>query len=261
MKKIIFSILCVFSLNAKSLVVLEPAAVEILLALGAKDDIKAIAKPSSLDIYPIELSTKLDSVGTYIRPNIEKIVALKPDLVIAGHHSVSIKQDLDNFGVKTLLLEANTLNDMKENIKTLSNLVGKKDSGDLMIKELADSIKTIKDERLKGKKVLFIFSSNPLMLFCSNNLANDLIKELDMINVCDKKEQTLIVNMEYILSKNPDYIVYMGNDDGAILQNPMLKHTKAYKNGKTIRISSSKILRASPRVVLVLKELKDEFLK
>lgn len=261
MKKIF--IICFLSVFvfANKLVVLEPSAVEILLALKAKEEIVGIAKPSTLDIYPKEESQTLKSVGTYIKPSIEKIVSLKPSLVIAGHHSINVKQDLENFKIDTMLLNANTLKDLKENIKKLGKLVNKENEANDLVLKLENDINSLKDDKLKNKKVLFVFSSNPLMLFCGNNLANDLITELGMVNVCDKKEQTLIVNPEYIIGKNPDYIIYIGSDNAVFLQNPLLKHTNAYKNNKVIKISGSKILRASPRVVIVLNELKNELLK
>lgn len=261
MKKILVLLVLSIFANASRLIVLEPSAVEILLALKAKEQIVAIAKPSTLDIYPKEESETLESVGTYIRPSIEKIVSLRPDLVIAGHHSVSVKQDLENFKINTMLLNANTLKDLKENIKSLGKLVDKNEAANELVAKLESDINALKDDELKGKKVLFIFSSNPLMLFCGNNLANDLILELGMSNVCDKKEQTLIVNPEYIIGKNSDYIIYLGTDDAVFLQNPLLKHTKAYKNNKIIKVPSSKILRASPQITLVLEDLKKELLK
>lgn len=66
MKKILIALLSASFALAKGLVVLDPAAVEIIYALGAQDQIAAIATTSMSKIRPETETAKLPSVGTYV---------------------------------------------------------------------------------------------------------------------------------------------------------------------------------------------------
>ncbi|MBZ7986673.1 ABC transporter substrate-binding protein [Campylobacter canadensis] len=253
MKKIILLFLSAILLNAKSLVVLEPSAVEILLKLGAKDNILAIAKTQSSKIEPEYLSKDLDSVGTYIRVNMEKIISLNPDLVLYSHHSLNVEQ-LDKFNIKRKSIEANNLEDIKQNIKFLAQISNKESNGEKLLLEFNNYLSKTKNV-IKNKSAIIVFSANPLMLFCSNNLANDVINHIGVKNICTQKEQSPIVNIEYILSSNPDVIIYFGNKEELIKQYPLLKLSKAYKDNKILTSNSASLLRASYNITKTISTL------
>lgn len=255
MKKILLSLLILVNLNANKLVVLEPSAVEILYELDSFNNILAIANTTTSTIYPEDKTKQLLSVGTYTRPNIEKIIELKPDIVITSQHSLGLEK-LKEFNIKILDFKANSFKELKNNIAKLGEITNKKDKAQEIIKEFELGIKEFHN-LAKDKTAMFIFSSNPIMLFCDNNLANDVIKAFGMKNICDLKEQTPIVNKEYIISKNPDYIFYFNDGDLKIISN-FLKHTKAFKNNNLIKTNSSSMLRASPRIIINMKELSKE---
>ena len=69
------------------IVVLDPAVVEMVYLLGGEDKLVGIAKLERSKIWPEEKTEKVESVGTFINPSLEKIIALKPDLVIESFHS------------------------------------------------------------------------------------------------------------------------------------------------------------------------------
>ena len=69
------------------IVVLDPAVIEMVYLLGGEDKIVGIARLENSKIWPEEKTKKLESVGTFINPSLEKIIALKPDLVITAFHS------------------------------------------------------------------------------------------------------------------------------------------------------------------------------
>lgn len=253
MKKIILFFLSVILLNARNLIVLEPSAVEILLKLGAKDNILAIAKTQNSKIEPEYLSKDLDSVGTYIKVNMEKIISLHPDLVLYGHHSLNIEQ-LNKFNIKTKKIEANSLENIKENIKFLAKISNKEYEGKKLLLEFNNYLSKTKDI-IKDKNAIIIFSANPLMLFCSNNLANDVLNHIGVKNICTQKEQSPIVNIEYVLNSNPDIIIYFGKKDELIKQYPLLKFSKAYKNNKIITSNLASLLRASYNITKTMATL------
>ena len=75
-----------------SMVVLDPASVEILYMIGAEDEILAI--PDMKNIKPIEKTSRLTKVGTFTYPNVEKIISLKPKRVILTSYSIGLTEQL-----------------------------------------------------------------------------------------------------------------------------------------------------------------------
>ena len=157
MKKILFSALLSAQIAfCANLVVLDPAAIEMIYSLGAQDQIKAIAKTSMSKIWPADEVAKLPSVGGYIKPNLEKIVALKPDLVIASYHSTSTADELKNLGIKSMVLNANSIDEICTNLDKIAQIVEKKGKSS----EICNEIQAKCDGKtaLQGKKGLFVFS-------------------------------------------------------------------------------------------------------
>lgn len=99
MKKILIIMsLFLITLNAKErLVVLDPASIETLFMLKAEDQIVGIATLQHSNIYPKDQTSKLTSVGTFSNPSLEKIVALKPSLVILSSYSLNLEEGLKKF--------------------------------------------------------------------------------------------------------------------------------------------------------------------
>lgn len=121
MKKILIIIsLFLITLNAKErLVVLDPASIETLFMLKAKDQIVGIANLQHSNIYPKDQTSKLTSVGTFSNPSLEKIVALKPSLVILSSYSLNLEEGLKNFGIKSINLKAERLEDITKKYHNL----------------------------------------------------------------------------------------------------------------------------------------------
>ena len=127
MKKILIIMsLFLITLNAKErLVVLDPASIETLFMLKAEDQIVGIATLQHSNIYPKDQTSKLTSVGTFSNPSLEKIVALKPSLVILSSYSLNLEEGLKNFGIKSINLKAEHLEDITKNITTLGQITKK----------------------------------------------------------------------------------------------------------------------------------------
>ena len=84
------------------IVSLIPAITEMIFAIGAGDRLVGV---SDFDRYPPEVA-RLPRVGALLDPDIERILALKPDLVIVYNTQVELKQRLDRAGIPVLLVPA-----------------------------------------------------------------------------------------------------------------------------------------------------------
>ena len=80
--------------SPRRIISLIPAATEMLFAIGASPRVVAVG---SYDRYPPE-ATKLPTVGALIDPNVERILSLKPDLVVIYASQTDLKRQLVRAG-------------------------------------------------------------------------------------------------------------------------------------------------------------------
>ena len=250
MKKLflIFAFLFGFSgvsLNAKNFVVLDPAVVEMIYMLEAEDQIAAISTLEFGKIWPEEKTAKLKSVGTYTKPNLERIVELKPDLVVTSFHSDGVNADLAKFGIKTLTMQANSVDEK------IGEITGKKERASELVAKIKQDFLKFESSKISGKKILGVYAATPLVAFNDASLPGDIFAKFGMKNVAGGLTGTMpIVQNEFILAQNPDFIIVVGAKDGSdfLAQNPVLKATSAAKNAKILNVPSSLVLRGTPRI-------------
>lgn len=255
MKKIALFLLLLNSfLYAKKIVVLEPSVVEMMYMLEAEDQILAIATPSTSKIWPYDKTPNLTSVGTYSKPNLEKIIELNPDYVVTSFHSQGVNADLEKFKVKTLTFKADSIDEIYQNISKIGEITDKAQRANEIIDEIKKAIDEFGNSELKGKKVAILFSTTPMMAFTKNSLPGDIFNKLGIINIADNMTgQTPIISSEILLTKNPDFIVIISGMGGSskddfLSQNPSISKTNAAKNNKIITIPSALLLRGTPRI-------------
>lgn len=263
MKKILCILVCLLSFafaKEERLVVLDPASIEIIYMLGAGENIKAIATLQHSHIYPVEKTSKLESVGSFSNPSVEKILALEPSLVILSSYSLALEPRLKQLGIKTLYLEASRLDDMYKNIETLAKYLNKVKEGQELIAKTKKELDDLRNNPL-NKNAIFLFSSNPLMAFSDNSMIADILRLLGVENLTPKSDiQRPIISSEYILDKDPDLLIIglQATDIKALVdQNPILRHTKAYKN-KNLYVYEKvhTLLRISPNITNAIKDFK-----
>ncbi|CAG9468995.1 Haemin uptake system periplasmic haemin-binding protein [Campylobacter upsaliensis] len=260
MKKFLFILVLLFAIsNAKErLVVLDPASVETLFMLGAGEQIVGIANLQHSNIYPSDKSSKLTSVGTFSNPSLEKIVSLKPSLVILSSYSLNLEEGLKNFGIKSLYLKANHFDDIKKNIQILAQITHKNEEGKRLIKEFEKGLESLKNDPL-NQSAIYLYSNNPLMAFNDNSLIAEILTLIGIKNLSPKSQiERPIISAEFILKQNPDLLILGINANQAFLtQNALLSQTKALKTGQIYTNEKTHILlRLSPKIIERIAEFK-----
>ena len=240
------------------IVVLDPATVEMIYMLGAEDKIVGVANLERSKVWPEEKVAKLESVGTFMKPSFERIITLKPDLVIT---SVLTDDNLNN-GLKSNNIEAkriqaNSIEEIFTNFLEVAKMLGKENEANKIIAEKRAKLEEIKKMAAINKKGLFVMSASPLMVFGNDNLPNDIMKLLNIKNIAEnQKGRNPIVTPEFIMKENPDIIItLLPNPSQIVATNPQLKNVNAIKNSKFIVVNSSQILRGSPRTIDQIEEI------
>ena len=240
------------------IVVLDPATVEMIYMLGAEDKIVGVANLERSKVWPEEKVAKLESVGTFIKPSLERIITLKPDLVITS----ALTDDNLNNGFKSNNIEAkriqaNSIEEIFTNFMEVAKMLGKENEANKIIAEKRAKLEEIKKMATINKKGLFVMSASPLMVFGNDNLPNDIMKLLNIKNIAEnQKGRNPIVTTEFIMKENPDIIItLLPNPAQIVATNPQLKNVNAIKNNKFIVVNSSQILRGSSRTIDQIEEI------
>ncbi|AFY93362.1 ABC transporter substrate-binding protein [Chamaesiphon minutus] len=170
-------------------------------------------------------------------PNLEKIVALKPDLVIgaAGMHDGVLAQ-LQNSGIPTLATKVDRWEALSELTKTLASSL-QADSAPL----LKSYQGYFKPKPTKTASTLILASDQPLLAPNSKSWAGDLLTQFGVKNVIadlQGKSQFagyLTLSPEKVVTIDPDVIILInapGTDIAKVKANPLFKNLKATKNNR-----------------------------
>ena len=240
------------------IVVLDSATVEMIYMLGAEDKIVGVANLERSKVWPEEKVAKLESVGTFMKPSLEKIIALKPDLVImSALTGEELNNGLKSNNIEAKRVQAHSIEEIFTNFLEVAKMLGKENEANKIIAEKKAKLEEIKKMVTGNKKGLFVMSASPLMVFGNDNLPNDIMKLLNIKNIAEnQKGRNPIVTPEFIMKENPDIIItLLPNPAQIVATNPQLKNVNAIKNSKFIVVNSSQILRGSPRTIDQIEEI------
>src|SRR5581483_2364976 len=162
--------------DPQRIVSLAPSITETLFALGLGDRVVGV---TSYCDYPPEATAK-EKVGDTLRPSIEKIVALRPDLVVASTSSQleQFIRQLDNLGIPVYVSNPRTVAGVIETIARIGTLTGATRRADELLDGLQKRMASL-DARLQGAprpRVLLILSTEPLITAGGSTFVNDLIE-------------------------------------------------------------------------------------
>lgn len=196
----------------KTIVAVSPTAVELVYAAG-----KTVAGRPSTANYPPEAQSA-QAVGTAYQPNLEAILALKPDLVIADsviHAQPALRQPLEGLPVPVIFAGANSYKQVLDALRLVGTALNATATTD---KVIADIEKSLADARkaLEGKNVsaVAILSDRDQTLYAakSTSYTGDILKELGITNPADALPDAgpfpgyATIAPEKLVEFNPDYI-------------------------------------------------------
>ncbi|HCL4576477.1 siderophore ABC transporter substrate-binding protein [Clostridium botulinum] len=260
--------------NPKKVVVFDYGTLDSLDKMGI--EIKGLPKsniPSYLSKYKDD---KYIDVGTLFEPNFEKLNEIKPDVIFISVRQSKAYEELNKIAPTIHLNTENGkyMESVKSNLEKLGKVFDKEDFVRDEIKKLDDSVKDINKKASEGgKKALVILANDGALSAYGKGSRFGIIHEELGFPLSDEHIDTAVhgqkISFEYVVEKNPDYIFVV--DRGAvvqgghksvnkILENDLIKTTKAYKNNKIISLNPELWYISSGGIVStteMLKEIKD----
>ena len=196
---------------AQRIVSLAPHTTELLFAAGAGEAVVGVVSHSD---YPAEAGQR-PHVGDAQNLDVESIVALRPDLVVAwesGNPSAQIEQ-LIRFGVPVFYSEPRHLEDIARNLERLGRLTGSEQRALAAAKRFRAETRRL-DERYSRASPVRVFYEiwhQPLMTVGGRHLISQLIRLCGAQNVvADLDVLTAAVDREAVLMADPEVIIASG---------------------------------------------------
>ncbi len=237
----------------RRIVSLSPANTEILFALGL--DGKVVGVTNFCD-YPPEAMEK-ETVGDFYPPDIEKIVALDPDLIVATDiHRHDVIPALEDKGFTVFALAPQTLQEVLECLHKLGELTGEGEAARQLVSEMQRRIAEIQEKAAAIEdrpRVLYVTWHDPLWTVGRDTWIDDLITIAGGVNIFSAYfESGAMVEVEWAIFLNPEVIIagdwsYDWANDATELEG-----TDARLNGRVYPSDDNLVQRSSPRLVEAL---------
>lgn len=235
----------------KKIISVAPSVTELVYALGKGDEL--LGRTDYCD-YPVEAKV-VQSIGSLTDPNIEKIIEIKPDIVIAStHFKDDVAKKLQDLGVKIVVIkDSKTIDGAYESINTLGQILNAQDKA----QEVVDLNKK-KIEEIKGKvkgsqtpKAYYVvgfgktgdytatgdtFIAEMLGLAGGKNIAQDATGwKFSLEKIIENDPEDIIISKNFVMKDQ-----FMSTDG--------YKELSAVKNNKVFEIDDNLVNRQGPRI-------------
>ena len=235
------------------IVSLAPSNTEILFALGLGDKVFGVTEYCN---YPEEASTK-ELVGGYSSVDIEKVVAINPDLILAEDmHKIEVIPALEELGFTVIALVPHNLQEVMDSITLVGTITGTEAAASQIVGDMSQRIEAVTDltgglTEEEKVKVLYVIWHEPIMSVGTDTRIHELIEKAGGINIAEVAgEGYPMLALEEIVSINPQVIIV--NDDvslQSILNETRLSEVDAVVNGRVYSINADLTNRPTPRII------------
>lgn len=241
------------------IVSLTPSATEVVAALGATSQLVGVDQYSD---YPAEVE-KLPKVGSFLVPNLEAIVALKPTLVIVDDIHGQVAGALRDQGLETIECDMHGLPDLEHALRTIGNRLGRTREADAVIDDIDRALDEYATKRpAKHPRVLAVIDREAgglgnLVAAGPGSWVDELIAVVGGDNVLvGAISRYPKISREEVLTGNPDIILdisYAAKDKDVSAWQEL--EVPAVKAGRVVPLVDAYFQRPSPRVRQALEAL------
>jgi iron complex transport system substrate-binding protein len=228
---------------------LAPSNTEILFALGLGDRVVGVTNYCD---YPPEALNKT-KVGGYANPDIEKIVALNPDLILAGYgNPIEVVYTLAGLGLTVFGIKTVDLDDLLNDIRRVGEITDKEVEAQALTSEMENSIQTVTNQTTELEprpRVFYIIWNDPLWTAGSGTFINELIEKAGGVNICQNITGYAQINLEEVVASNPEIIITSEWVYDWALNATELASTNASQTGRVYTLDDNLVQRPGPRLV------------
>jgi len=246
------------------IVSLAPSATENLFAIGAGHLVVGVT--SACD-YPPKVR-KLPQVGDFMKPSLERVAALKPDLIVIVSSTIP-KAIADELQEKTktsvFVFQPKTVRDVVKGLMTLGELTNRKRQAQKLAVQLERRLNAVTKQVANKPKVSVVVEISPppsLMVAGPKTFIDDAVRLAGGKNAFSDAQQPFpLVSLETLVAKDPDvYIVAAkGKTSSQILdevrKRPGFSNLRCVREGRVYGIDPDLLFRPTPRLIEGVEKL------
>ena len=234
---------------------------EILFAMGLGDSLVARTRA---DRFPSAILDK-PSVGTHLRPNMELVLGLKPDLILQGSgrkYGHEVIRQIQQSGLTVASFQPTSFEELFSVIRRLGTLAGSKEQADLLVKRLQDRLERLHqrlDKNERRPSVFFEVRYPNLLGAGQRSIVNDVILKAGGVNCLPNEKKLVRINIETLIGYNPEvYVVQKGpmnRNPGEPKSRPNFQVIEAVRQGRVLVVDEYLFSRPGPRSVDAAEQL------
>jgi iron complex transport system substrate-binding protein len=247
------------------IVSLAPGITETLYALNLDDKIAGV---TTFCDWPSAART-IPKIGGFTNPSIEKIVSLKPDLIIAtadGNRKDTVLQ-LERLGLPVYVTNPSDTKGILNSILNVGEITNREKDAGILVEKLQKRLNniTVQIHHKRKPRVFFQIGLEPVVTAGKGTLINEVIERAGGINIADNDVARYPrYSAEGIMGASPEIILFapMVNDKEFTMVKKFWREFEgipAVKNNKIYPIKTDLISRASPRIVEAIEKMASIF--
>jgi iron complex transport system substrate-binding protein len=229
---------------------------EILSALGVGDRVVAVTQGD-------ETIKGIPTVGTHLQPNVEMILALKPDLVVQGGVAKGMPalKRLEAAQVQVAMFAPHDFAGLFSTITRLGDLTGQDQAAAALTQSMQAKLAEVAKRVSERSKPRVFFEVRELNLLAAGqgSLVNDIITRAGGDNLVTGPKKLALYSLEALIQANPDvYIIQKGPMNRSpedIYTRPYFKELKAVKTHRVLVVDERLYSRPGPRSAEAVEEL------
>ncbi len=239
-----------FNETPQRIISLAPSNTEILFALGLGDKVMGVTDWCD---YPSEALEK-EKVGGPWTPDVEKILALQSDLILASDaNPFDIITTLEGLELTVFGIKTTDLYDLLDDIRTVGEITDTEVQAQALTAEMSTGIQAVTNqtEDLEQKpKVFYILGHEPsLWTAGSGTFIHELIEKAGGVNICQNITSYAEITLEYVLARDPEIIITSKYSYDWAINSTDLAATNASQSERIYQCDDNLVQRPGPRLV------------
>jgi len=224
---------------------------ELLFAAGGGERIVGAVTYSD---YP-EAAKKIPRIGTNRQIDMERVIAMKPDLIVAWMHGSSERQidTLRQLGIPIFHSEPLKLDGIADNVQRLGQLLGTENVAQPAAAQIRAQFASLTKQYASRPPVRMFYQvwDKPLYTLSGGSIVTDAMRVCGGVNIfADLKVTAPVVSIEGVLQADPEAIFGTAEKDyGGVTLWKQYTTMKAVRNGNLFTLDGELLNRAGPRMV------------
>jgi len=233
------------------IVSLAPSVTETLFALGAGPDVVGVSQYCD---YPPQVRD-LPRVGSFLTPNLEAIIALRPTLVVGLELSSDVRQirALNSMGYQVLLVSDDSLQQIETSIEKVGARINREDQAHRLVAQIQAQIAAGQNRLAHAKplRALMLVGHQPIVAVGPGTYLDELMRIARADNIADAVDQQWPhLGMEFIIAMRPEVVLdgAMGTDQTSSSFWEKYPTIPAVRDHRVYGYAEDPMLHAGPRV-------------